>query len=122
MELAHLGVAGEEDEGAASRDFEEADGFFGGLLEERWAARIGEVLGDVEERLLLIVEVAGHDERARELDSEALLDEVEGALHGERGGRHYYAGDAVEELFGEERGDVDGRGLGSGSPRHCKDD
>ena len=116
MELAHLGVAGEEAEGAAAGDFEDAADFFGGLREEVGVAGCGHVGREVEQRLLGVVEVAGDDELFGERDAEAFLEVVEagravGVGDGEGGGGEDDAGVVGEEGFGEEGGDVDGRGL-----------
>ena len=45
VELAHLRVAGEEAEGAAAGDLEDAADFFGGVREEVGVARRREVCG-----------------------------------------------------------------------------
>ena len=64
MGLAHLRVAGEEAEGAALGDLEDAADALGGLLLEVGLARVGHVWREVEQRLLRVVEVAGDDELA----------------------------------------------------------
>jgi len=60
--VAHLGVAGEEAEGAAFGDLEDAADALGCLLREVWLARVGHVGWQVEEGLLFVVEVRGDDE------------------------------------------------------------
>ena len=77
VELAHLGVAGEEAEGAAAGDFEDAADFFGGLREEVGVAGCGHGGREIEERLLRVVEVAGDDELFGERDAEAFFEVVE---------------------------------------------
>ena len=71
MELAHLGVAGEEAEGAAAGDLEDAADPLGGLGEEVGLARVGHAWREVEEGLLGVVEVRWDDELAGERDAEA---------------------------------------------------
>ncbi len=57
--VAHLGVAGEEAEGAAFGDLEDAADAFGGLLGEVGLAWVGHVRREVKESLLFVVEVRG---------------------------------------------------------------
>ena len=64
VDLAHLLVAGEEAEGAAFGDLQDAADAFGGAELEVGLAGIGHVGGQVEEGLLGVVEVAGDDELA----------------------------------------------------------
>jgi len=59
--VAHLRVAGEEAEGAALGDFEDAADALCGFFGEVGLARIGHVGRQVEEGLLLVVEVRGDD-------------------------------------------------------------
>ena len=80
VELAHLGVAGEEAEGAAAGDLEDAADFFGGLREEVGVARWGHAGREIEERLFGVVEVAGDDELFGEGDAEAALEVVEAGV------------------------------------------
>jgi hypothetical protein len=90
VELAHLGVAGEEAEGAATGDLEDAADLFGGVREEVGVARRREVLREIEQRLPGVVEVRGDDELFGERNAEALFEVVEAGLafgvgDGERG-------------------------------------
>ena len=64
VDFAHLLVAGEEAEGAAFGDFEDAADAFGGFELEVGLAGVGHVGGQVEEGLLGVVKVAGDDELA----------------------------------------------------------
>ena len=59
VDFVHLRVAGEEDEGAAAGDFEQAANDVGGLGGELRRARVGQVGRDVEDGLALVVEVRG---------------------------------------------------------------
>ena len=116
VEFAHLRVAGEEAEGAAAGDLEDAADFFGGVREEVGVARRREVLREIEQRLFGVVEVAGDDELFGERDAEALLEVVEGGLafgvgDGEGGRGEDDGGVVGEEGLGEELRDVDGCGL-----------
>ena len=115
VELAHLGVAGEEAEGAASGDLEDAADFFCGLREEVGVAGRGHAGREVEKSLFGVIEVAGNDELFGERDAEAALEVFEawravggGYSVGSRG--EYDAGVVGEEGLGEEGGDVDGGG------------
>ena len=69
---AHLRVAGEQAEGAASGDLEHAAGALGGLREEVGVARVGHAGGQIQQRLLLVVEVGWDDELAGVGQAEAL--------------------------------------------------
>ncbi len=116
VELAHLGVGGEEAEGAAASDFQDAADLFGGLREEVGVAGLRHVGREVEQGLAGVVEVGGDDELSGEGDAEAFLEVVEGGLafgigDGEGGGGEDDGGVVGEEGFGEEGGDVDGCGL-----------
>ena len=64
VDLAHLFVAGEEAEGSAVGDLEDAADAFGGFELEVGLARVGHVGRQVEEGLLFVVEVRGDDEFA----------------------------------------------------------
>jgi len=93
---AHLGVAGEEAEGAAVGDLQHAAGAFGGLREVVGIARVGHSGRQIEQRLARIVEVRGDDQLARQGEAEPpgdVLEAGDGAArlvgsrgHGERGG------------------------------------
>ena len=73
VELAHLGVGGEEAEGAAAGELEEAADTFGGLRDEVGMTRLRHAGGQVEESLFGVVEVAGDDELFGEGDAEAFF-------------------------------------------------
>ena len=57
VDFVHLRVAGEEDEGAATGDFEQAADAIGGRADELRRARIGQIGWYVEDCLALVVEV-----------------------------------------------------------------
>ena len=64
VDVAHLRVAGEEAEGAALGDLEDAADALGGFVGEVGLARVGHVGREIEEGLLFVVEVRGDDELA----------------------------------------------------------
>jgi hypothetical protein len=111
VEGAHLGVAGEEAEGAAAGDAENALDGCGGGDDEVGFARIRHGGWEVEESLLAIAEVGGDDELAGFVEAETATDVLEAALNGEGGGGEDDGGDLFEDASAEELGDVDGRGL-----------
>ena len=67
VEVAHLAVAGEEAEGAAAGDVEHAADALGGGLREVGLARVGHVGRQIEQGLLAVSEVRGHDQFAGSL-------------------------------------------------------
>jgi hypothetical protein len=69
-------VAGEEAEGAALGYFKHAADAFGGARGEVGIARKRQVGRKIEQRLLLIIEVAGNDELAGESKAEALANVI----------------------------------------------
>jgi hypothetical protein len=109
--VAHLGVAGEEAEGAAFGDLEDAADALGGLLGEVGLAGVGHVGREVEEGLLFVIEVAGDDKFASGGEAETAADVLEAAGDREGGGGEDDRAVRVKEAGGEEVGDVDGSGL-----------
>jgi hypothetical protein len=111
VEGAHLGVRGEEAEGAAAGNAEDAlDGDGGGGDEVR-VARVGHGWREIEEGLLAIAEMGGDDELAAVGEAETAAEMLEAALHGKGGGGENDGGDPVEDEGAEQLGDIDGRGL-----------
>src|ERR1035437_2650128 len=108
---AHLLIAGEEDESAPAAVFQDLDHFLGGHLGEGGILRFRQLLGHIEQRLLLVIEVAGHYQGARVLQTEALFRELETARHGERGAGEHHGIHLAEQAFGNDAGHVDGGGL-----------
>jgi hypothetical protein len=113
---AHLRIAGEQAEGAAAGDLEDAAGALGRLDEEIGFAGVGHVGRQIEQRLLRVVEVRRDDEFAGEGEAETSGDVLEAGdtaagCYGE--GRRGEDDGAVclEECGREELGDVDGRSL-----------
>ena len=80
MEFAHLGVRGEEAEGSATGDFKHAADFFGGLREEVRMTRHGHGGGQIEERLLRVIEVRGDDKFFGEWNAEAFYEVLEAGV------------------------------------------
>ena len=113
----HLGVGGEEAEGAAFSDLEHAADALRGLGEEVGLAGVGHGRWKIEQRLLLIVEVAGDDELSGAGEAKARGEVREGCVggvcggHGEGGGGEDDGGVLVKKRGGEERGYVDRGGL-----------
>ena len=116
MELPHLCVAGEQHKRPAARDLQQPDRFLHRLLQEPRAPRIGQMLRHVEQRLLGVVEVAGHNQRARQLHAQPLLHEFERALHCQRGRGHHDARHFVEKFIREQRRNVNRCGFEKQSP------
>ena len=83
---AHLLIAGEEDEGAASGVAQDAGDLFGCRAGEGGRTRIGQMLGHVEQRLLGIFEMAMDDQRSGVANAQAALGEFECFPYGERSG------------------------------------
>ena len=104
-------MAGEQHEGAPAAQLQQLGHFAGSFLGEGGAAGIGQVLRHIQQRLLLIFEVAGHDQGARLLDAQALLDEIEAACHRQRGRGQDHRIHGIEEPLGQQRRDIDGGGL-----------
>jgi hypothetical protein len=77
--VAHLGVAGEEAEGPALGDLEDAADAFGGFFGEIGLARVGHVWREIEEGLFFVVEVRRDNEFACGGEAEATADVVEAA-------------------------------------------
>ena len=71
VEGAHLRVAGEEAEGAAAGDAEDAPNAVGGGLGKFGIAGVGHVGRQIEQGLLAVAEVRGHDEFAGFSEAEA---------------------------------------------------
>ena len=108
---AHLLVAGEEHERPAAAGLEHAHDLVGGIAYKGRMTRVGQVLRHVEGGLVGVVEVPGDDQRARRFQAQppARVVEVAGHRQGRRGQHHGV--DGVEELLGDNAGNVDGRGL-----------
>ena len=82
INLVHLRIAGEEDEGATAGDFQQAFYAVRGLGYELRRARVGQVGRNIENYLTLIIEVRRHDRFAGVIESETLADVVEASAHG----------------------------------------
>src|SRR5271155_1060146 len=92
VQVVHLLIAGEEAEGAAMRDVEHAADALRSLLLKIRVARVGHIRRQIEQRLLAVAEMRGHDQFARVIHAKALADVCETALHGERGRGEHDAG------------------------------
>ena len=117
VEVAHLRVAREEAEGAATGEVEHAADALGGGLGEFGIAGVGHLWREIEQRLLAVAEVRRHNQLAGFIEAEALADVFEAALHGERGRGEHHGGDGLEDQLVEQFGDVDGRRLKKGAAR-----
>jgi hypothetical protein len=73
------------------------DHFLGGGLVNAGIARLRQVLRHVEQRLLLVVEMAGHHQRARVLQAQPLLGVVEAARHRQRAPSEHHRVHLVEQ-------------------------
>ena len=60
------------------------------------------MLRHIEQRLLLIIEMAGHNQAARVRHAQALRNEIESARDRQRGGGQHDGVHLVEEAFGQE--------------------
>ena len=74
------------------------------------------MLGHVEQRLRLIFEMAGDHQRAGVPDAQALLGEIESAGDGQRGRGENHGIHDIEQVFGQQGRDIDGRGLQKDAP------
>ena len=113
VEGAHLGVAGEEAEGAAAGDSQDTLDGGSGRGDEVRIARIRHGGWEIEECLLAIAEVRGDDELAGLAEVETAADVLEAALNREGCGGEDNGGDLLEDESAKELGDVDGCGLES---------
>ena len=111
MDLIHLGVAGEEDEGASASDFEKFANTFGGLGGELRRARVGQIGRNVEQSLRFVIEVRRKNGFAGVFEAETFADVVEGSANGERGGGEDRGFELGPQAFAEDGSDVDGSGL-----------
>src|ERR1700728_809054 len=84
---AHLLIAGEKNEGAASAVAQDAGDLGAGSTWKRGRAWIGKMLRHVKQRLFRVFEVAGDHQRPRVADTEAALGEFKRLTDGPRCGR-----------------------------------
>ena len=119
VEGAHLAVAGEEAEGAAAGDGEDAVDAVGGGFGKVGIAGVGHVGRQIEQGLLAVAEVGRDDELAGFGEAETAAHVLEAALHGERGRGEDDGGDGFEDQLAEQLGDIDGRGLEEGGAARC---
>ena len=107
VEGAHLAIAGEEAEGAAAGDTQDALNGSGGSDDEFRIARIGHGGWEIEESLLAIAEVGRDDELAGFVEAESAADVLEAALNSESGRGEDDGGDLFEDEGAEKLGDID---------------
>ncbi len=107
VRVAHLGVAGEEAEGAAFGDLEDAADALDSFLGEVRLAWVGHVRRKVEESLFFVVEVRWHDQLARGGEAETVANVIEATRDGERGRGEDDRVVVVKERGGKKLGDVD---------------
>src|ERR1017187_7796363 len=113
---AHLLIAGEEHEGAPPAVFQDLDHFLRRHLGKGGILRFRQVLRNVQQRLLLVIEVAGHHQRAGVLHAEALLREDEATRDGQRGAGEHHGVHLAEQALGNDAGHIDGGGLEKAAP------
>ena len=103
VESAHLRVTGEEAEGAAVRDAQNALDGQGRGFEEFCRSRVGHLRRQVKQRLLFVAEVRGHYELARAVaciaQTEPLAQMFEAALYRERGRGEHGRGQLIPHKF-----------------------
>ncbi len=114
VDQAHLLVAGEKHESPATAEEQKLDNFARGGGCECGTARVGKILGNVQQSLFGVIEMAGDDQRSRGAQAEADFGELEFTGDGQRRGGENYGIDRVEKFLIEETGNVDGRGLKKG--------
>ncbi len=114
VEGAHLAVAGEEAEGAAAGDGENALDAAGGGLGEFGIAGVGHVGRQIEEGLLAVAKVRRDDELAGFSEAEAAAKVLEAALTVSVAEVRTTVGIWSKTSSLQELGNVDGRGLDVG--------
>ena len=111
VDAAHLLVAGEQHKRAPPRMFQDLEDLLGRRGGELAAAHVRQVRRHVQQALGRVIEVAGHDQLARVLQSQARAQEVEIVTHRERRRREHHGRDYRKQLLAQDRRDVDGCGL-----------
>ena len=83
VHVAHLAVRSKQHEGPPLGSFEDFHNFFGGAASEAGIARVGQVNGRIEQRLLGVVEMRVQDPLFAILNAQAAFQEIEIGAHRE---------------------------------------
>ncbi len=107
----HLLIAGEQHERASAAEVQNLDNLPRRRRRERRISRIGQILRHVQQRLLLIIEMARHDQRSRTPQAQPRLRKFEIPGDRQRGRRQHHRVDPIEQPFIEQLRNVNRRGL-----------
>ena len=111
IDVVHLSIAGEENEGAAAGDLQQFADALGGFGGELRGARIGHIGRHVEHGLALIIEMRRQDGFARVFQAKALADVLEASADSKGSGGQHGAVQFRPQAVAQDGTDVDRRGL-----------
>ena len=107
VDVVHLRVAGEEDEGPPAGDFEDLANAVGGTGAELGGAGVGQIRRDVQQRLRFIIKMRRQHRIAGVLNAKPALDVFEAAADSQCGGGEDDRVHAGEEGFAQDGRHVD---------------